>query len=258
MGLGQDQGPRAMLHAMVDPTSAIATAKAATTGVKLGKAVWDKAKGISSYGRASAAIEELKAEAAAEQEREAIAKAVVEELTEVVTQHDWGSEPEEERPSEHDLESAAVDLVREGRRAGSHRKRELLFRAFYMRFDPELYKEGMGKLLWDITCALEYPTLRALRELIDEEKAAIERRAKLISPNPLALFIKKNDMRWPHIAQLEVRGLIWVREHLPDMEGIRISKLGHALSRFALEEYWEPFASSNTDVAVRNTIGEGD
>jgi hypothetical protein len=247
-----------MLYPMVDPTSAIATAKAAATGVKLGKAVWDKAKGISSYGRASAAIEELKAEAAAEQEREAIAKAVVEELAEVITQHDWGSEPEDERPSEHDLESAAVDLVREGRRAGSHRKREILFRAFYMRFDPELYKEGMGKLLWDITCDLEYPTLLALKELIDEEKLAVERRTKSLSPNPLATFIKKNDKRWPHVAQLEVHRLIWVRERLPDMEGIRISKLGHALSGFALEEYWEPSASSSADAPARSMTSEGE
>lgn len=243
---------------MVDISSAIATVDSFATGLKLGKAVWNKAKSISSHGRASAAIEELKTEAAAEQEREAIAKAVVDELAEVVALHDWGSEPEAERPGAHDLESAAVDLVREGRRAGSHRKREILFRAFYMRFDRELYKAGMGKLLWGITCDLEYPTLRALRELIEEEKLVVEQRAQSLSPNPLALFLKKDDKRWPHVARLEAHGLIWVRERLPDTEGIRISQLGLALFRFALEEYWERSACSSTDARARSTTPAGE
>lgn len=157
--------------------------------------------------------------------------------------HQWSDEPEQERPTEDDAVSAAVDLIRQARRAGSNRKREVLFHAFYMRFNPEFYKDGMGKMLWQIACDLEYPTTWALRQIVDLEKEAEEARERMrrdgMGREPFGRHVKYDSDVWPHLSRLETQGLIVQGPTKSKNVSVFVSSLGRAFIRFALDAYRE-------------------
>ena len=225
---------------MTDPVTGAIAKVAVSKAAELGKAVYDKANNARSSVNASKAIEALQAEHAAEQQRRLEGAAIAEEITavhlELLERHRWDGEPEEEHATWDDVASASVDLVRQARRAGSNRKREVLFRAFYMQFDPEFYKTGMGRLLWGIACDLEYPTMWALREI--EEKDEKDQAASVLFTSEI----------WGHVGRLEAHGLVYKIEGGGGLartssasrgKKVGVTHLGQAFIRFALDEYRE-------------------
>lgn len=77
---------------------------------------------------------------------------------------EWEGDPEHFSP--HDVVDALRQLFIERTRAGTNKKREILERAFFSRFRPDVYKAGESRLLWDIVRQLEYPEVWAVRELV--------------------------------------------------------------------------------------------
>ena len=229
---------------MSDPVSSAISKAGLKAGQDIGRRMYAAVNGARSSVKAAEAVAELVAEQESDRDRRLLAETVAKEVAAVLVElyegHEWSSEAEEEHPREEDVVSAAVELVREARRAGSNRKREVLFHAFYMRFKPEFYKTGMAKMLWTIACDLEYPTMRALKA-IDELEEKTERKRQLSSPGtlPFGAHVTYDAEEWPHVGRLEAHGLL-VRDRGGSKNAtVFVSTLGRAFMRFALEEYWE-------------------
>lgn len=73
-------------------------------------------------------------------------------------------------PTESDVVQGLMKFSKCYREARNHKKRRVLFNAFYSSFQPGFYDEGLSEILWEKVEHLEYPDLRLLDEVIKETK----------------------------------------------------------------------------------------
>jgi len=73
--------------------------------------------------------------------------------------------PEEAKPTVEDAALYLVELGHESRKASNHKKRWVLYQAFFGRFNPKLHREGMDRIFWERAAQLEYPEVEFLRML---------------------------------------------------------------------------------------------
>jgi hypothetical protein len=215
---------------MVDPSTAVTTYKTLATLAKAAKEFVDRVDGLTQSARAENAMERILVEIEEERvatDRELLRKMaplVVELHERILATEAWRSQPEGEQPTAHDVGTAALALLRRVHRAGSNRKREVLFRAFFSGFDPKLFREGMSRYLWNTACDLEYPTLRVLKEL---ECEGTDREGVAVS---------KLKARWPHVAELRDRHLVHLSQETERSARAWVTDIGRALFEFAWSE----------------------
>lgn len=133
----------------------------------------------------------------------------------------WKDSEAEERPTVDDFFGAARDLADEYERARTNRKRELLNRAFWGRFNPTLYRQGLTQMLWDYVRQLEYPEALLLAELTSK----VEEQLKDGSPSTMytvsrrpkwtaaQVQIEKTDIRYELARRLERVDLVEIEDH---------------------------------------------
>ncbi len=72
---------------------------------------------------------------------------------------------EAHKPTIEDAALYLVELGHESRKASNHKKRWILFQAFFGRFDPKLHEKSMDRIFWERAAQLEYPEVAFLRML---------------------------------------------------------------------------------------------
>lgn len=147
---------------------------------------------------------------------------------------EWESDPDHFSP--HDVVDALRELFIERARAGTNKKREVLDRAFFSRFRPDIYKAGESRLLWNIVRQLEYPQIWAVRDLIERYQ---DRQLKNLPTQYLDIVtIPVASPSGSHIRRLEELGLI--REFQRKMSGVEVQILPMAfhLREFVWAEEW--------------------
>jgi hypothetical protein len=145
----------------------------------------------------------------------------------------WQERAEDEQPTTQDFLDGFLALTRAAKRAGTNRKREILYRAFYRRFDPTYYLTGQSTLLWEISNVLEYPDFLALEDVRVQYDAALADRKNSHRISRPAAVIRLHSEHWPHIARLEAHGLVYGYKENPDLSLVLITALGRALIAFA-------------------------
>ena len=141
----------------------------------------------------------------------------------------WEGREDHERPTAEDVFQGYHRFKRAYETAGNHKKRKILFNAFWNRFKPEFYAEGLSNILWDKVEELEYPDFIYLKKLVD-------------SQNPKTrMFINEviQSPEYEFMSRLEEQRLAYVSPASTSF-GNSVIPTGVAalLVDFALEEFW--------------------
>lgn len=79
----------------------------------------------------------------------------------------WEGKRDSERPTAEDVFHGYQQFKRAYENARNHRKRRILFNAFWNSFKPEFYEDGIREILWAKVEELEYPDFIFLKKVLE-------------------------------------------------------------------------------------------
>ncbi len=197
---------------------AIATTTPATIVASLGFLPdFLKALPKSNDAKVAEAVEEgLKEDAMSE----AVYNKVMEKL-----ESSWKDRPEAERPTVDDVRHSVVQLMKARAKAHDHKKRKMLWAAFWSSLKPEFYDSEIRDLLWEKLNNLNYADLVFLE--------------KVLAEGDRSLTILKHSADIEHAQRLEKQDLVYFVD--ADTKGAdkrTVYRKGYAekMPKFALTE----------------------
>ena len=160
----------------------------------------------------------------------------------------WKDFEDRQRPTASDVTKGLAKLADAYHRANTHKKRKLLWNAFWSTFKPEFYNEGVGNILWEKVEGLEYPDVLFLGKVL--EKTDPQKRNSLYQESVHSggrgswhgdqLPVHQSDEESEYADRLRQHGLVEI-EHSDTRGMLLVSWIGLAkkLRAFALEEWWK-------------------
>jgi hypothetical protein len=79
----------------------------------------------------------------------------------------WDGRQDSERPTADDVFHGYQQFKHAYEKARNHKKRRILFNAFWNSFKPEFYDDGVREILWEKLEELEYPDLVFLKRVLE-------------------------------------------------------------------------------------------
>ena len=80
----------------------------------------------------------------------------------------WEGRKDSERPTADDVFHGYQQFKHAYENTHNHKKRRILFNAFWNSFKPEFYEEGLREILWEKVEQLEYPDFIFLKKVIEK------------------------------------------------------------------------------------------
>lgn len=164
-------------------------------------------------------------------------------------------------PSAEDVHAGLVRFVQTFQNAGNHKKRRVLFNAFYNSFQPGFYDEGVSKILWDKVERLEYPDFfflhRVLRAFYPNSWDDSLPNFRVEEHPPIRVLdtdVAQIELHLPHAEfaeRLAREGLLRIQEDGPKHARLRLRGFASEMRDFALREAWR--AESTENIGSRST-----
>lgn len=90
----------------------------------------------------------------------------IDEMVVTMYRH-WEGRKDSERPTADDVFHGYQQFKHAYENTHNHKKRRILFNAFWNSFKPEFYEDGLREILWKKLESLEYPDLVFLKKVLE-------------------------------------------------------------------------------------------
>ena len=176
----------------------------------------------------------------------------------------WDGRDDSERPTAEDVLHGYQQFKHAYEQARNHKKRRILFNAFWNSFKPEFYEDGVREILWAKVEALEYPDFIFLKKVLDTtdpkksngwffESVQEGGRGKWRG-DQLPVLNSHEDTE--HAERLSHQGLVDLEgSETPGILLVSWKGLAPKLKKFALDEFFQNYEPEKSNPATKPETG---